>query len=256
MARLGREVRPGVERLAVGGQEHGSRPSALTGHRHARVHRQRVDVGAFLAIDLDVHEQLVHQRRCCLFGERLVLHHVAPVARAVADRDEQRPILRAGAPEGLLPPRIPVDRIVGVLEEVGARGLRESVHALFIPHSGCSPAGRCRMVARMRRTPLWLVLAGGVIVVIGVLIQAFTIAAYVRGAGDGALDAHGGFSMVVHIGQLLIVIGAIWAFWGNWTAVGARGRVPRPLRRAARLPRRHGGGRAAGSTACTACSRS
>ena len=72
----------------------------------------------------------------------------------------------------------------------------------------------------MRRTPLWLVLAGGVIVVVGVLIQAFTIAAYVRGAGEGALDAHGGFSMLVHIGQLLIVIGAVWAWWGNWTAVG------------------------------------
>jgi hypothetical protein len=67
---------------------------------------------------------------------------------------------------------------------------------------------------------MWLVLAGGAIVVVGVLIQAFTIAAYVRGAGEGALDAHGGFSTVVHVGQLLIVIGAIWAFWGNWTAVG------------------------------------
>jgi hypothetical protein len=76
------------------------------------------------------------------------------------------------------------------------------------------------MVARMRRTPLWLVLVGGALTVIGVLIQAFTIAAYVRGAGEGALDAHGGFSMVVHVGQLLIVIGAIWAFWGNWGAVG------------------------------------
>jgi hypothetical protein len=72
----------------------------------------------------------------------------------------------------------------------------------------------------MRRTPLWLVLAGGAITVVGVLIQAFTIAAFARGAGDGALDAHGGFSMLVHIGQLLIVIGAIWAWWGNWTAVG------------------------------------
>ena len=47
------------------------------------------------------------------------------------------------------------------------------------------------------------------------LIQAFTIAAYVRGAGEGALDAHGGFSMLVHVGQLLIVIGAIWALWGT-----------------------------------------
>jgi hypothetical protein len=76
------------------------------------------------------------------------------------------------------------------------------------------------MFARMRRTPLWVVLAGGAITVVGVLIQAFTIAAYVRGAGEGALDAHGGFSMLVHVGELLIVIGAIWAWWGNWNAVG------------------------------------
>ena len=77
------------------------------------------------------------------------------------------------------------------------------------------------MVARMRRTAWWLLLAGGAITVIGVLIQAFTIAAYVRGAGEGALDAHGGFSTVVHVGQLLIVIGGIWAFWGNWGWVAA-----------------------------------
>lgn len=60
----------------------------------------------------------------------------------------------------------------------------------------------------------------GAIVVVGVTIQAFTIAAYVRGAGEGALDAHGGFSLLVHIGELLIVIGAIWAWWGNWNMVG------------------------------------
>jgi hypothetical protein len=47
-----------------------------------------------------------------------------------------------------------------------------------------------------------------------------TIAAYVRGAGDGALDAHGTGSLVVHIGQLAIVIGALVAYWGNWTQVG------------------------------------
>jgi len=65
-----------------------------------------------------------------------------------------------------------------------------------------------------------MVLGGGAIVVVGVLIQAFTIAAYVRGAGEGALDAHGGFSLLVHVGELLIVIGAIWAWWGKWNMVG------------------------------------
>jgi hypothetical protein len=51
--------------------------------------------------------------------------------------------------------------------------------------------------------------------------RAHEIAAYVRGAGEGALDAHGGFSTVVHVGQLLIVIGGVWAFWGNWGWVAA-----------------------------------
>ena len=72
----------------------------------------------------------------------------------------------------------------------------------------------------MRRAPLWIVLVGGTLVVLAVLWQAFTISAYVRGAGDGALDAHGLGSLFVHIGQLAIVIGAIWAWWGNWKAVG------------------------------------
>jgi hypothetical protein len=72
----------------------------------------------------------------------------------------------------------------------------------------------------MKRGFLWAVLVGGVLVVLGVLWQAFTIAAFVRGAGQGALDAHGGGSLVVHIGQLAIVIGAIVAWWGNWKAVG------------------------------------
>lgn len=55
---------------------------------------------------------------------------------------------------------------------------------------------------------------------LAVLWQAFSISAYVRGAGEGALDAHGAGSLFVHIGQLAVVIGAIWAWWGNWRAVG------------------------------------
>jgi hypothetical protein len=72
----------------------------------------------------------------------------------------------------------------------------------------------------MKRNLTWAVFAGGILVVLGVLWQAFTIAAYVRGAGDGALDAHGAGSTIVHIGQLAIVIGALVAYWGNWTQVG------------------------------------
>jgi hypothetical protein len=73
----------------------------------------------------------------------------------------------------------------------------------------------------MKRTFTWLVFVGGIVVVLGVLWQAFSIAAYVRGAGEGALDAHGGGSLIVHLGELAIVIGAIVAYWKNWDAVAA-----------------------------------
>jgi hypothetical protein len=72
----------------------------------------------------------------------------------------------------------------------------------------------------MKRTFTWLVFVGGVVVVLGVLWQAFSIAAYVRGAGEGALDAHLTGSFFVHAGQLAIVIGALVAYWGNWRQVG------------------------------------
>ena len=76
------------------------------------------------------------------------------------------------------------------------------------------------MIAVMKRNFTWVVFVGGVIVVLGVLLQSFTIAAYVRSGEEGALDAHGGGSLIVHIGQLAVIIGALVAYWGNWRQVG------------------------------------
>jgi hypothetical protein len=72
----------------------------------------------------------------------------------------------------------------------------------------------------MRRTALWIVLVGAAVVVLGVLWQAFSIAAYVGGAGEDALDAHLTGSFFVHAGELMVVVGALWAWWGRWTQVG------------------------------------
>ena len=60
--------------------------------------------------------------------ERLVLHHVAPVAGGVADGEEDRPVLVARARERLIAPRVPVDGIVRVLEEVRAGLVGQAVH--------------------------------------------------------------------------------------------------------------------------------
>ena len=53
--------------------------------------------------------------------ERLVGHHVAPVARRVPDREQDRLVLGPRRGERVLAPRVPVDRVVGVLAQVRAR---------------------------------------------------------------------------------------------------------------------------------------
>jgi hypothetical protein len=73
----------------------------------------------------------------------------------------------------------------------------------------------------MKRTFTWLVFVGGVVVVLGVLWQAFAIAAYFRtGLDQTWIDAHLTGSFFVHAGELAIVIGALVAWWGNWWMVG------------------------------------
>ena len=124
-----REVRAAVEGLPLRREKGGQRPAAVPGQSHHRVHVDRVEVGAFLPVDLDVDEELVLKPRRLLVLERLVGHHVAPVARGVADGEEDRAVLVARAGERLLPPRVPVDRVVGVLEEVRAGCFGEPVHA-------------------------------------------------------------------------------------------------------------------------------
>ncbi len=117
---LRREVGAGEERLQLGRQEHRVRPAALAGQDLGGGHVDLVEVGPLLAVHLDADELLVHQRRDLGIGERLALHDVAPVAGRVADREEDRLVLGARSGDRLLAPGVPVDRVVGVEQEVGA----------------------------------------------------------------------------------------------------------------------------------------
>ena len=71
----------------------------------------------------------------------------------------------------------------------------------------------------MRRAPAWLVLVGAILVVLAVLWQAFSIAAFFRSGDADWLDAHSVGSLFVHVGQFAVVIGAIVAAWRNRKAV-------------------------------------
>jgi hypothetical protein len=67
------------------------------------------------------------------------------------------------------------------------------------------------------RVATWLNLVFASIIVIGVFVQVYLIAAYAMGAGEGALDAHGFVGgLVIHGAELLVFLTALVAFWGMW----------------------------------------
>jgi hypothetical protein len=67
------------------------------------------------------------------------------------------------------------------------------------------------------RVATWLNLVFASIIVIGVFVQVYLIAAYAMGAGEGALDAHGFVGgLVIHGSELLVFLTAIVAFWRMW----------------------------------------
>ena len=58
------------------------------------------------------------------------------------------------------------------------------------------------------------------IVAVGVLLQAFSIAAYARGAGPDALELHRTGGFVTHSVEIIVFLAALVAYWGSWKRVG------------------------------------
>jgi hypothetical protein len=63
---------------------------------------------------------------------------------------------------------------------------------------------------------LWLYVVTASIVVVGVLLQAFSIAAYVRGAGQDALDMHKTVGFITHSIEIIVFLVALGGYWGIW----------------------------------------
>ena len=141
-----REIGAAAEGLAVGGQEQGQRPAAGHAERLDRGLVDQVDVGAFLAVDLDADEVLVEVVGGCRVLKGLVRHAVAPVARRVAGRVEDRLARGLRFSQRRLAPGTPVHGVVLVHQEVGAGFVGEQVargkgcHGKFVRDVGAQGA--------------------------------------------------------------------------------------------------------------------
>ncbi len=122
-----REVRPGEEGVAVGSEETGHRPAAVTGQGGRGSHVDRVDVGSFLTVHLDRDEAGVDHLSHAVVLERLVGHDVAPVARGIPDREQDRHVTASRLREGVGSPLLPVDGVVLVLQQVWGGRVGETV---------------------------------------------------------------------------------------------------------------------------------
>jgi hypothetical protein len=101
-------------------QEHRERPAAAALREHLVGELvDLVEVRPLFAIDLDVDEQLVHERRRRRVLEGFVGHHVAPVAGGISDRQQDRLARGAGELERFRAPCMPVHGIGCVLLQVG-----------------------------------------------------------------------------------------------------------------------------------------
>jgi hypothetical protein len=78
----------------------------------------------------------------------------------------------------------------------------------------------------LRRGFLWLYLLTASVVVVGVFVQAFSIAAYARGAGSDALDLHTSVGFLVHSIEIVVFLLTLVAFWGAWRIVGFAALLP------------------------------
>jgi len=78
----------------------------------------------------------------------------------------------------------------------------------------------------MRRFGLWATVIFSAIVVLGVWVQVYLIAAHFFGAAD-AKDAHAfvGFTLV-HGAELLAFLGALVGWWKRWALVGLAFALP------------------------------
>ena len=91
----------------------------MAGHQLNPRHIDLVYVWVLLAIHFYANKVLVKHCRDRRVIEALNLHHMAPVAGCVANRQKHRLVLRSGAGEGFVAPREPVHRVVCVLQQIG-----------------------------------------------------------------------------------------------------------------------------------------
>src|SRR5262249_3963319 len=135
VARRVQEISPAPDRLAIRGQKHCQRPTAMLAEMMERGHVDLINIGPLLAIDFDIDEQFVHHARRRLVLEALMRHHMTPMTGGITNREQNWFVAAFSLRQRFGSPRPPIDQVILVLQEIGTGLCGETV---------AGPAGRAR----------------------------------------------------------------------------------------------------------------
>ncbi len=136
LPRRRRKVRPAPEGPALPGlQKHAHRPPAAPGHHHRRGHIHVIHIRPLFPIHLDAHKIPTHLRCNRLVLKTLPLHHVAPVARRIPNRQKHRHPAPPRLRKRLIPPPPPLHRIVRMLQQIRTRLINQPIGLACVAHS-------------------------------------------------------------------------------------------------------------------------
>ena len=103
------------------------RPTARLLDHLYRFHVDLIHIRTLFAVHFHTDEVLIHQLGNIVTLKTLMRHHMTPVAGRIADRNQQWLTRGFGSGEGLFAPWIPIHWVVGMLFEIKAILLGESI---------------------------------------------------------------------------------------------------------------------------------
>ena len=86
-----------------------------------------VKVRSLLPVYLNIHKMMVHDGSCLRIFKTFPFHDMAPVAGGISDTYQHGLVFLSGFLDSFISPGIPVDRVVGVLEQVGTAFVNEFI---------------------------------------------------------------------------------------------------------------------------------
>ena len=124
---LWRQVGAPEEGLQFRGHQDRHGPTPTTRGSLYESHVDLVHIRPLFSIHFDIDKVLVHDGGDLRIGKGFTLHHVTPMTRRISDGKKNRPVLFSSLAERFLSPGIPVNRISGMLQQVGALLVNQAI---------------------------------------------------------------------------------------------------------------------------------